>query len=205
MLRVENFVLSINRKTLIQTEHLEVKSGEKALIIGNNCSGKTYIARTLHGLNTKYSGNIMIKGKKIVLYKRKKKTLLVQNFPTYLPNETLWKNLTLPIPVLTTRQRQRLYDFCEVFNMKSIMKQPASILSHSQVKALELMRAVIQLPYLVILDDYDSYFDDVNRAKATKVLDFALSNGSAVLATSNNRLDGFDTIYRIKDNNLVKM
>ena len=205
MLKIEELIITKENKTFIHIEKLEVNAGEKALIIGSNNSGKTYLMNSIHGVNKKYTGNIMVKGKKIVLYKRKKKTLLIKNIPTYLPEDTLWKNMTLPLPSLTTRQKQRIYDFSELFNMKSMLKQPANLLSHSQIKALEMIRGVIQLPYLLILEDYDTYFDDANRSKALNLLDFAMSNGTAILATSKNSLDEFKEIYRLSSNSLVKV
>ncbi len=203
MLKIEELILTKEHKTFIHIEELEINAGDKALIFGNNNSGKTYLTETIHGINTKYSGNILIKGKKIVLYKRKKKSLLIRNIPTYLPEDSLWKNMTLPLPSLTTRQKQRIYDFCEMFDMKRLIKQPVKQLSHSQIKAMEMIRGVIQLPYLLMLDDYDTYFDEVNRLQASKLLDFALSNGTAILATSNKPLEEFQTIYRLQNTDVV--
>lgn len=205
MLKIENLELIHNRDTFLRINKLELNAGDKALICGDNLSGKSYLTQTLHGLNKSYSGDIMIKGKIIILYKRRKKTLLVEHTPSVLSDQTLWKNLNLPLSGITARQKQKMHDFCEIFSMRDMIKKPVKYLSFSQIKALELIRAVIQLPYLVILDDYDSYFDDKMRIKAVEILDYALSNGSAILATSRKRLEEFNSCFKIQERELVKL
>jgi len=70
---------------------------------------------------------------------------------------------------------------------------------------LELIRAVIQLPYIILIDDIDSYFDEVKLKKAFEILDYATNNGSCVLITNRRKLDHIEHNFRIQKGKLVKL
>jgi len=70
---------------------------------------------------------------------------------------------------------------------------------------LELIRATVQLPYLILVDDMDNYFDAVKLKTATEILSYATKNGSSVLVTSKQKLEDFNAYYRIQNKKLVSI
>ena len=70
---------------------------------------------------------------------------------------------------------------------------------------MELIRAVIQLPYIILIDDVDNFFDDVNMIQMHRICDYALQNGSTIIVSSKQRLENFHIAYRIQNKEIVKL
>ena len=73
MLSINNFRLKIDDAELLEVINLEIKSSEKHLILGSNKTGKSLFLKTIHGLNSKFEGEILIKEKPsgIIIYANK--------------------------------------------------------------------------------------------------------------------------------------
>ena len=205
MLRFENFVLNSNKKILFTIENLNWEDGKKILIFANNNSGKSLLLKSIHRDYFSFKGNIKIKEKSHLFYKKKKTTILIESIPYLLPEESIWKNIILPIPKVTTRLKQKIKEFCSIAGFNDKISHKAKNVSYSEKKFIELIRAVIQLPYLILLDDFDNYFDSINLKKAHEICNFAVNNGSTVVVTSKTRLENFDNIYRIQNKKVVQL
>ncbi len=205
MLSINNFRLKIDDAELLEVSNLEINNREKHLILGNNNTGKSLFLKTIHGLNSNFEGEILIKEKPPIFYKRKKRTILIETSPHLLWEEDVWKNIILPLPKVTSRQKQKIKELCKTADLFDNLKTKPDKLSYSSQKFIELIRAVIQLPYLILLDDLDCYFDEINLSKALEICDFALNAGTSVLATSKTGLENFKNIYRIQSKVLKKL
>jgi hypothetical protein len=78
-------------------------------------------------------------------------------------------------------------------------------MSSSTLKMVELIRAAIQLPYIILIDDLDMYFDDIKLNQMMGIFEYATNNGSCILATTKQRLDNFELNFRIQKGILVKL
>jgi ABC-type phosphate/phosphonate transport system ATPase subunit len=205
MLRIDNLEISLKNKLLLTADYLNLNAGEKAVIIGNNDSGKSLLLRSIHGDYVDFKGSIFIKEKTNIFYKNRKQTILIDNFNRTLENETLWKNLILPLPGVSTRTRQKIIQFCQNTNLSDKLEMKARDVSNSSLKMIEVIRAVIQLPHIILIDDFDMFFDKIKMMQALEVLDYATNNGSCLLVTTKQRIEVFDFSYRIQNNKLVKL
>ncbi len=205
MLRIDNLEIAINDEVLLKTDYFNLNAGEKAAIIGNNDSGKSLLLKAIHGDFSKFTGNIFIKEKSSIFYKKRKQTILVDSVNRILENEDLWKNLTLPLPGVSSRTTQKIKQFCEKAGLDMLLKSKAKTTSFSTQKMIEVIRAVIQLPYIILIDDIDMFFDSNKLNHVLDILDYATNNGSCVLVTAKQKMDNFDLNYRIQNHNLVKL
>lgn len=64
-LQLKQLTVSAGQHTLVYGLDCTVQSGELLLVTGENGSGKTTLLRTLAGLNTQYSGNVLWRGESI--------------------------------------------------------------------------------------------------------------------------------------------
>ena len=151
MLRINDLEISIGDDLLLKTEYLNLNAGEKAAIIGNNDSGKSIILKAVHGDFTDLKGNIFIKEKASIFYRKRKQTILIDNVRRVLEDENVWKNLILPLPDLSSRTSQKIKQFCEKTGLDNKLKTKVKDLSLSTCKMIELIRAVIQLPYIILI------------------------------------------------------
>jgi len=174
-------------------------------IFGNNDTGRSLLLRSIHGDYFDYGGQIMIKDKSALFYKKKKKTILINNTSHLLVNESVWKNIIIPLPKITARQKQKIMELCVLAKLGDKIGLKVKTLSSSSKKFIELIRAVIQLPQIILVDDLENYFDDKNMITALEICNFALNSGTSVIATSKKKLDNFDVNYRIQDSKMVKL
>ncbi len=205
MLNINNYSLICNKKVFISIEQLQIVGGSKVNIFANNDAGKSLFLRSIHGDYHKYKGEIKIKEKSAKFYLKRKKTILLESLPHILPQETVWKNIVLPLPNISLRQKQKITDLCNIAGLTDKIAVKTRNVSYSALKFIELIRAVVQLPYLILLDDFDTFFDRGNYLKALNIFDYVLDNGAIVLATSREKLNSFDEFYSIRSNKMEKV
>ncbi len=205
MLKIEGFSLSRENKKFMLIHELFIGNSLRINIFGNNDTGRSLLLRSIHGDFHNFGGKILFKDKPLSFYKKKKKTILIDNTSHLLTNETVWKNIIIPMPKVTARQRQKILELCKICQLGDKIGAKTKNLSSSSKKFIELVRAVIQLPQLILIDDLENYFDDKNIIAALKICNFAMNNGASIIATSKRKLDNFDVYYRIQDNKVVKL
>lgn len=125
--------------------------------------------------------------------------------PHILHTESVWKNLVLPLTKITPRIRQKLTELGEIANLNDKISRKSETLSYSEQKYLELIRAVIQLPKLILIDDLDNFFDELHQNKAMEILEYAKNSGTCVIVTSKKKMEGFDENYRLYGMKMVKI
>jgi len=205
MLKLENFSICLKEDKIVDLDMMILEAGKKINLISDNNGGKSLILKAIHGDFKKFEGNILLTEKSSAFFKKRKKTILLEQFPYLLPGETVWDNITLPFIKLSNRQKDKIYELTRIAGLKDKMKLKVKHLAYSSQKFIELIRAVIQLPYFILLDDYDCYFDRLSMLKADTICEYALNNGSSVLASSRTRLDNFDIYYKIHLKKLIKL
>ncbi|MCK5050394.1 MAG: ATP-binding cassette domain-containing protein [Candidatus Cloacimonetes bacterium] len=205
MLKIEGFSLSRETEKFMLINEMLIGSGMRVNIFGNNDTGRSLLLRSIHGDYYNFGGQILIKDKPTLFYKKKKKTILIDNTSHLLMNESVWKNIIIPLPKVTTRQKQKILELCMTSQLGDKIGNKVKTLSSSSKKFIELIRAVIQLPQIILIDDIENYFDDKNMITALEICNFALNSGATLIATSKRKLDNFDTHYRIQDTKVVKL
>ncbi len=205
MLKIEGFSLSRENEKFMLINELLIGSGMRVNIFGNNDTGKSLFLRSLHGDYHDFGGQILIKDKPLLFYKKKKRTILLDNTSHLLMNESVWKNIIIPLPKVTVRQKQKILELCMISQLGDKIGSKVKALSFSSKKFIELIRAVIQIPQIILIDDLENYFYDKNMIKALEICNFALNSGTSLIVTSKRKLDNFDTHYRIQNNKVVKL
>jgi len=205
MLKIEGFSLSRENEKFMLINEMLIGSGMRVNIFGNNDTGRSLLLRSIHGDYYNFGGQILIKDKPLLFYKKKKKTILIDNTSHLLMNESVWKNIVIPLPKVTARQKQKILELCMTSQLGDKIGNKVKTLSSSSKKFIELIRAVIQLPQIILVDDFENYFDDKNMITALEICNFAINSGASLIATSKRKLDNFDTHYRIQDNKVVKL
>ncbi|HPR18133.1 MAG TPA: ATP-binding cassette domain-containing protein [Candidatus Cloacimonadota bacterium] len=204
MLRIEHFALTPGKIRVMVIEEMQIANGKKVLVFGDNQVGKTFFLQAVHGSHSQYAGTIQYKGKSN-FFKKKEASILIENTAHVIPGETLWKNVTIPFGKISKRQKIKIFELLKSVDLSEKIGQKQQSLSVSETKLAELVRAVIQLPHLILIDDLDTYFDEKNYLKAMNILQYAVSNGTIVLATAKRKLELFDDYYREQDKKVVKL
>jgi len=205
MLKIENLALLIEYEKLFTLDSFILSDKQKAIIVGNNDTGKSLFLKAIHGEHTEFEGNIFIKEKPAIFYKKRKKTILIENSVKFLPKESIWKNIVLPLDKEKSKKEEKINDLCNIAGLGEIYNSNADNLSYSSQKLVELIRAVIQQPYLILIDDIDNYFDDIKMVRVNEIMKFVTDNGTSIICTSKKKLEDFDVYCRIQNGKMVQL
>lgn len=205
MLKIENLTLLIEYEKLFSLDSFNLSNKQKAIIIGNNDAGKSLFLKAIHGEHTDFEGNIFIKEKPVIFYRKRKKTILIENSVKFLPKESIWKNIVLPLDKEKSGKEEKIIMLCNIAGLGEIYNSNADNLSYSSQKLVELIRAVIQHPYLILVDDIDNYFDDIKMVRVNEIMKYALDNGTSIICTSKRKLEDFEISCRIQNGKMVRL
>ncbi|MBU2643598.1 ABC transporter ATP-binding protein [bacterium] len=153
-----------------------IHPGEIVGVIGPNGAGKTTLIRCIMGILKPTSGRVIFKGEDITGLKTHKivNRGMAATFQVVKPFRGLPVGANVLVPVLSPRGKksgdwiktaeQRALDALEFCGIADLAKEPASILSHGDLKRLEMARTIATEPELLILDEP---LGGLNPAEAT--------------------------------------
>lgn len=194
----EFFLFAGDGRTLFNCPEANQQSGSKVFVLGQSLSGKTLFLKTIHGQWTGYSGRLLYNKNQMTGGPEVRRSLFIEHLPLLLENETVSTNLLLSLPgQLTSGQKQKLAEFINLTGLGEYYQTRIKYLSFSQKKFVELIRALLAGPRLLLLDDLNCWFDQRGYITALRLLDTALAAGCLILACGNQVPDEFDQIWRI--------
>jgi branched-chain amino acid transport system ATP-binding protein len=143
----------------------EIGHQEMVGLIGPNGAGKTTLIRCIMGILKPTSGIVKFKGEEITgkpTYKIVNRGMAA-TFQVVKPFRRLPVGANVLVPVLSPRGKkagdwvktaeQRAADALEFCGISDLKLEPASVLSHGDLKRLEIARAIATEPELLILDE----------------------------------------------------
>lgn len=196
--------------------NLEIKKGEKVLLLGESGSGKTTILSLICGFLNPLSGNIFINGKTINQLSSKTKDeyradnigIIFQQF-NLLPYANVVDNVLLPLYFSKVRsnnvpnKREKVIELFKQLRLPDdIIQFKASSLSMGQQQRVAVARALIGNPSLIIADEPTSSLDaDAQKIFLDLMFEQISENNSTLLMVSHDRSlsDQFDRLIDINE------
>jgi ABC-type polar amino acid transport system, ATPase component len=148
--------------------NLEFEKGEVVVVIGPSGSGKSTMLRTINGLETISSGNLLINGKDIrskeakLTEIRRNIGMVFQHFNLY-PNKTVLENITLaPIKVLKQDEKTAIETAEKLLDRVGMLAKKDSYptnLSGGQQQRVAIARGLAMNPEMLLFDEPTSALD----------------------------------------------
>ena len=154
---------------------LDVEAGTITGLIGPNGAGKTTLFNCVSGLIPPRSGRVVFDGRDVTgeaphritqrglvrtfqIARGFPRLSVLENLMLYgarQPGESLWKSITRPAAVAHREEilRERAVSIARRLNLTRVANDPASALSGGQKKLLEIGRALMTEPRLILLDE----------------------------------------------------
>ena len=191
----------------IEDVSIKIKKGEIYGFIGPNGAGKSTTLRTIMGLINKTSGEILIKGKKLILNDLNTKKII-----GYLPSEiSLYEDMTI----------KQLFNYHESFYKKDLSKRKNELiklfkidenkkiedLSLGNLKKVNIVLSLMHEPEILILDEPTSGLDPVMQNVFHNVLLKEKEKGTTILYSSHilNEVSNIcDRVGFIKEGKIIK-
>lgn len=194
ILKATNLVKRYNGRTVVDHVSVDVSEGEIVGLLGRNGAGKTTTFRMVMGMITPEEGQVIFNGQEVTrlpLYQRAQRGLgyLAQE-PSIFQRLTVEQNLQaiLETRPLTQSQRQaRAEELLEQFSLTKIRHQQARLCSGGEKRKLEIARALVTDPALILLDEPFSGVDPVAvEDLQAEVRRLRKDNHIAMLLTDHN-------------------
>lgn len=173
--------------------NLDFFSGEVLGLIGPNGAGKTTLVNLITGIYAADRGTIVFKGKDITKLPTHRRAQLgiARTFqhPRLLDRCTVLDNILLGVDLASKegrRSKQNVEsDMSELLEKASLqnvsLKGPISKLSYGQQKLLELVRAILSNPTVLLLDEPAAGLNHSEMQYIVALIDVAIERGVSVL------------------------
>jgi lipopolysaccharide export system ATP-binding protein len=191
------------QRQVVQGVSLEVSSGEIVGLLGPNGAGKTTTFYSLAGFITPESGVIAIDGEDVTalpMYARARRGLgyLAQE-PTVFRGLTVEENLrailerTVPSRL---EQMRKVKELLEEFGLWELRRQKAWTLSGGEKRRLEVARAMINDPKIIMLDEPFVGIDPITVTDLKNMISALKERGIGILITDHNVRETLPIIER---------
>lgn len=178
-------------KQVLYDFDLDIKAGQKIALVGATGSGKTTVVNLLMRFYPVDSGEILIDGHNIMDLQRdwlRQNTAIVLQ-DTVLFSDTIGNNIKYSDPTATDEQMiaaakmSNSYSFISRLPKKfqTYLKQAGASLSHGQRQLLNISRAVLADPRILILDEATSSIDTRTEQKIQDAMVKLMQNRTSLI------------------------
>lgn len=173
MIELHNFSIGYESRKLLDNVNAAMNAGSLTALIGRNGSGKSTLLRAIAGLNSKYTGNIVIDGldiTKINTHELAHRLAFVNTQRTRIANLTCLQLVGLGrtpytdwIGRLSTKDTEAVENALEAVGMQEYSRRTLDTMSDGECQRVMVARALAQDTPVILLDEPTSFLDLPNR------------------------------------------
>lgn len=210
---------------VLQGVDLKLKAGEKIAIMGPSGSGKSTLLHILGLMESPDQGELSLLGHKIPTFglDEKRDSLrrsfigFLFQFDSLIEELSVLENFKFQIALKTLgsndkeEARERMMQWCEKFNLKSVLESYPSSLSGGEKTRANLIRALLGSPKILLADEPTGNLDHKNAQAIMEMLMTLLDEnlkdrqniGGMVVVTHNSEIaQKMDKIYALHEGKL---
>ena len=203
MIKITHLKKSFGDVKAVNDLSFQVKKGELFAFLGVNGAGKSTTISIICGQLHKDSGTVQIQGTDLDKIGRKVGTMLGVVFQDSVLDKPLTvrenlKNRAALYGITGKAFEKRLRELVEIFDFGDYLNRPVGKLSGGQRRRIDIARALLHRPELLILDEPTTGLHTDDIARLLKVLQLFVDDGNTVLVIEHN-LDVIKTADHIID------
>ena len=195
---VKNLKKYYSEKQILDIEDLIIEKGKITGLIGPNGSGKSTLLNIIAGLDKDFSGVIKYDDRLIDKGIYKNMTLVSQK--PYLFKRKVYENIGYPLKLRKINREEiniRTNEIIERFEIEDLEDKKANLLSGGESQKVNLARALVFDPKLLLLDEPTSNIDPESiKIMEREILRFNKETKGTVLIVTHN----IDQSKRLCDN-----
>ncbi|MCR4317936.1 MAG: LPS export ABC transporter ATP-binding protein [Planctomycetes bacterium] len=193
LLETRGLVKSYGHKQVVRRVDMTIGKGEVVGLLGPNGAGKTTTFRMVIGIISPDEGQVFHRGENITrlpMYKRAQRGIgyLTQD-PSVFSRMTVENNIRAILETLGLSRpdrRRRLNEYLELMELTPFRKQKAADLSGGQRRRLEVARALVTNPALLLLDEPFVGIDPIAIGDIKNIVRALKQRGISILITDHN-------------------
>lgn len=193
LLETKNLVKRYGGRTVVDRVSITVGQGEIVGLLGRNGAGKTTSFRMTVGMITPDGGEVTFDGvdvTKMPMYQRARRGMgYLSQEPSIFQRLTVRQNLLAILETMSMNRRQRNHEcdhLLDQFGLVVQQNQQARTLSGGERRKLEIARALVTNPTLVLLDEPFSGVDPIAVEDLQREIRGLRERGISILLTDHN-------------------
>jgi lipopolysaccharide export system ATP-binding protein len=213
LLKADRLFKAYSGKPVVNGLSLEVGKGEVIGLLGPNGAGKTTAFYMTIGLIKPDSGKVFFNGQDVTHLPIDKRAKMGMGYlaqePSIFRHLTVEENILCILETLdlTSEERKnRLQALLAELHLTSLAKKKGSSLSGGERRRLEITRALIIQPSLLLLDEPFANIDPIAVNDVKTMIRHLKSKGISVLITDHNAREIFtivDRSYLVRDGKVL--
>lgn len=214
IIETKNLVKIYGGRRVVDDVSLTVEQGQIVGLLGPNGAGKTTTFYMVVGLVKPDAGRVVFRGEDITslpVFMRARKGL------GYLAQEasifrklTVWENVMAileTLPMSRKGRKARAEELLAPFDLMKVAKQPAYTLSGGERRKLEIARALVRNPAILMLDEPFAGVDPLSVNEIQDIVKRLAKKGLGIIITDHNvreTLSVVDRAYMVYNGRLLK-
>ena len=202
-LRATGLVKVYGDRTVVNGMSMDVSCGEIVGLLGPNGAGKTTTFYMVVGLVKPDGGKVVFRGKDLTrmpVYMRARNGLgyLAQE-PSIFRKLSVWDNVMAILEALPLSRKQRnarAEELLAPFDLMKVAKQPAYTLSGGERRKLEIARALVRRPAILMLDEPFAGVDPLSVNEIQEIVRSLAEKGLGIIITDHNVRETLSVVNR---------
>jgi zinc transport system ATP-binding protein len=185
--QVSNLTFGYDYRTVLKDINFNLKSGDFLAIIGNNGSGKSTLIKCLLGLNKVPSGRIFLDDVDITEFKTFRKIGYVpQKFDDFNYEFPITVNEILSASIVSNYTEDQKLELLDKIGILELQNENINTLSGGQLQRVFIVRALMNEPKMLILDEPTVGVDRENVKNFYKTVNDLNKEGITIILITHN-------------------
>jgi lipopolysaccharide export system ATP-binding protein len=203
LLRTDHLIKEYNERRVVNGVSIFVNAGEIAGLLGPNGAGKTTTFNMVVGLVKPDEGQVLFERKTITSLPMHKRARLGIGYLTQEPS--VFRKLTVEeniLAILETcemggkERALRLKSLLDELDLARLAESKAYTLSGGEKRRLEITRALVTSPKLLLLDEPFSGIDPIAKYEVQKIIRRLKERGLGILITDHDARETLKLVDR---------
>lgn len=208
-LDVEGLVKTYSSQAVVNGLSFKVKKGEVVGLLGPNGAGKTTAFYMTVGLIRPDKGKVIFRGEDVTHFPMHKRARMGMGYlaqePSIFRSLTVEENILCILEGLSLSKqesKQKMEELLSELHIEHLAKKKAGTLSGGERRRVEITRALVTGPSLLMLDEPFANIDPLSIQDLVHLIRILTKKGISVLITDHNAREIFavvDTCYLVQE------
>jgi lipopolysaccharide export system ATP-binding protein len=188
---------------VVRGMNVSCSCGEIVGVLGPNGAGKTTTFYMIVGLVRPNGGSVVFRGEDITrmpVYQRARRGLgYLSQEPSIFRKLSVRDNVMAileTLPLSRKERNERVEELLTPFDLMKVANQPAYTLSGGERRKLEIARALVRNPAILMLDEPFAGVDPLSVCEIQDIVRRLAANGLGIIITDHNVRETLSTVNR---------
>jgi lipopolysaccharide export system ATP-binding protein len=193
LLQTHGLIKKYTGRTVVDQVNVSVAQRSIVGLLGRNGAGKTTTFRMVMGMIVPDEGKVVFEGidiTKLPMYKRARLGMgYLSQEPSVFQRLTVRDNLIAILETMSmsaVQRKQKAEELIEQFGLTEVINSQARFLSGGERRKLEIARAMVTNPSLILLDEPFSGVDPITVEELQTEIRRLVAGGVSILITDHN-------------------